>query len=250
MLKSRVTSRAMKSVVLVADKGDIAQYCIGFVIMKSHTDAEEISRRSTLVVVSSQFVSGREHNLEICFSDSWCCQASVVSIQGQFCLVRTEEHKNCEAIRWMTDQNISSLTPTTVFVVLPSSPTTMCCRQCYMLTESLESYSLSDGQLVADSGDYVVVGCSYRDKTVTGLQKSHDPNFILERDGLDRLTAAPVFDMSGAALGIIVRYCRMLRRAGHLLRVTIKAPSVKKQLELLIKRKGAGQKRKRGPEQV
>jgi hypothetical protein len=195
-MTSRIFKIAKKSVVIVADKNDSDAYCTGCVMVKD---------RNVTVIASAGFVTGRESRLKVVFYDGIELDTRVVAVQGSFCLVRTNFHSGCEIIRLLEDGD--DLVPQSTFMFIPQSETSTQRIPTYATVETLESYLNIETGLAANSTNYFFVSCDYFGKTP---------------DGINRLTAAPVFTMCGKTAGIVLQDCR-LRDSGAEMKVTLKA---------------------------
>lgn len=239
---ARVYSRAQKSVVIVADERNATtDYCSGFVAFKSVPE-QHTGVRATFVIASSEFVTGREAHISVCFFDRVKLRATVAFEESRFCVLRTTTvHMGCEEINFVEDA--SCLTPSCAFMVAPSSQSVNHREDSYIVVESLESYLVDHEVLLAASKDYFVLACQYDEKTWSVLgrmqfeeesaeDESKDELKLktskLEKTGLDRLTCSPVFNMSGKALGVIVADCRTLK--GDKIKVAMKAIAFKKMM--------------------
>lgn len=117
----------------------------------------------------------------------------MLAVSGAFCLLSTEFHKDCEMINLLARS--SGLSPCRTFMVVPRSNTANEAVRTYVAVGSLKSYTFFGGcvegyNAVANSDKYFLVTCSYYGKT---------------GNGINQLTAAPVFSMWGRTLGIVYR---------------------------------------------
>jgi len=107
-----VERRVIRSVVTVVEVGG-RNYCSGFVA--------QVDARHTYIVTQSYFVMGQEKRLRGRFCDKVKKEALVVGkVHGSLCLLRTDPHTGCQAVRVSNDD--IQLEQTLVFP--PSSPTT------------------------------------------------------------------------------------------------------------------------------
>jgi len=121
------------------------------------------------------------------FFDKTELLASVVGIEGEFCMLRTARHCHCESIQWQDDP-ITSVSQALIF--LPISSNTVSSTCIFVTLESTESYGMERKPVVVDGSDeFFLVSCPYTEKTNAGF---------------NRLLAAPIFGMSERALGIVL----------------------------------------------
>ncbi|CAL5037556.1 unnamed protein product [Urochloa decumbens] len=183
-MTSRIANIARKSVVIVADNNDTDGYCSGCVLRKTH--------RTVTIITSKNFVLGIEDQLKVIFFDRIELQAIVVAVDDTFCLLVTDFHRDCEAIKLM--ENEDSLVPGPTFMFAPISQTANQRLTTFATVELLSSYTLDEIDLEeADSSNYFLVSCPYMETTC---------------DGIDRLVAAPVFNLQGNTAGIVLECLR------------------------------------------
>ncbi|KAJ1285757.1 hypothetical protein BS78_03G301600 [Paspalum vaginatum] len=151
-----------------------------------------------------------EHDLNVCFFDGVQLPASVVVEENTFCLLRTEGHSRCEAIKLIDDELIPYyFTPSRTFMVPPMTRTRWYYQPTFVTLECLESYGSED--LVANSRDYFLVSSPY-------FEENHN--------GQSRLTSSPIFTQdngkpgnNGFAMGFVLQDCHR----GNQMKVAIKA---------------------------
>lgn len=197
-MTSRISKMARKSVVIIADKRDGDGYCSGCVLVKDRADG------AVTVITSSNFVNGRDRHLKVVFFDREEFNATVVSVEGPFTLLRTSFHLGCEPISMLQDEN--ALAPSSLFAFAPISQTANQKLPSFCTLESLDSYGSNVMDFVANSNKYFLVSCPYAETT---------------RNGINRLTGAPVFTMGGKTAGFVLQNCRDLDREPEVVEIKV-----------------------------
>ncbi|KAJ1257920.1 hypothetical protein BS78_10G033600 [Paspalum vaginatum] len=137
--------------------------------------------------------------------------------KSHFCFLRTALHSSCEVIDLFESEHGPDTRSTFMFV--PQSRTITRKMSTFVTVESLESYLIDETVLAANSANYFMVSCSYFEKT---------------EDGINRLTAAPVFTMTGRTVGIVLQDCRHRRSdPGAEMKVALKATHLRALMMLL-----------------
>ena len=122
--------------------------------------------------------------LQVCFFDGKRLPATVLTEQGNFCLLGTPNHEDCVGITWSHE----SLDPdTVVFTFVPESSKKTERKDVYLSVESVQAYLVDKVySMEPKSDDYFMILCDYFGENVGGG---------------NRLVAAPVFTMLGNVLG-------------------------------------------------
>ncbi|RLN22468.1 hypothetical protein C2845_PM07G30430 [Panicum miliaceum] len=177
---ARLSRRVVKKVVIVGDARG-SDYCSGFVVTSSE-------KGRTHIVTQSSFVNGRENHLKVCFFDKIELPASVVTVGETFCILSTALHQNCRAITPM----VGDVVPSSAVIFPPSSATDICHIPSFVIVSSVDAYNVGDidptaSDHISDSEKYFEFTCHYGEKCLNGHS---------------RLVAAPIFSMTGDAMGI------------------------------------------------
>ena len=129
MSSSRSSDRALKSVVIISATNDLQAFCSGCVLSKDAT--------RVVVVCPTQFIQDRRQMLQVCFFDGKRLPATVLTEQGNFCLLGTPNHEDCVGITWSHE----SLDPdTVVFTFVPESSKKTERKDVYLSVESVQAY--------------------------------------------------------------------------------------------------------------
>ena len=88
---ARIEDRLVKSVVIVGETGS-TDYCIGLVA--------QVTKDETFVLTQASFVQENIGRIKVSFIDKTELLASVVGIEGEFCMLRTARHCHCESVQW------------------------------------------------------------------------------------------------------------------------------------------------------
>lgn len=184
MAKVEARVETVKSTVIVAEI-DGPEYCSGFVAFTE-------KQHGTYIVTDGDFVKGGERRLNVFFFDNTVLRASLIQRGGGFCSLRTKFHPACEQIQLMK----GNIIPSPALLFPPSSSTTFYHLPSFVTLESAESYPLNLDSTrirpidqVPSLGRMFVVDCHYTEKT---------------SDGVARLSAAPVYTLSGSVMGIVI----------------------------------------------
>lgn len=171
-----IEDRLVKSVVIVGET-ESTDYCIGLVAL--------VTKDETFVLTQSFFVQDKRDRIKVSFFDKTELSASVVRIEGRFCMLRTTRHCHCEGVRW--EEN--PITVSQALIFSPFSSTNVSSTRIFVTLESTESYRIKPTLVVDGSNEFFLVSCPYTEKTNAGF---------------NRLLAAPVFSMSERALGVVL----------------------------------------------
>ena len=89
-----IEDRLVKSVVIVGET-ESTDYCIGLVA--------QVTKDETFVLTQSFFIQDKRDRIKVSFFDKTELPASVVGIEGRFCMLRTKRHCHCDIVQWEED---------------------------------------------------------------------------------------------------------------------------------------------------
>lgn len=190
----------------MVDKNVASEFCSGCVLIKDS---------AITVLAPLSFVEGRETHLKVVFYDGEELDATFVSVEDLFCLLKTAVHSGCERVDLLRSDVAC---PQWTFTYVPRSCTTTEKLNTYVTAESLESYE-EDRSLTINSTKYFMVSCDYVEMTPSGHNK---------------LGGAPVFTMSGKTAGIVLQDAdHVVQDPGAEMKVTLKSNCLHQLMMLL-----------------
>lgn len=174
---NRLFDMVSPSVVIVSNGKD---YCVGFIVVATEN--------VTFVVTQSTIVKSDGGNPIVHFSEKSELVASVEVVGDQFCLLKTGHHARCKAIDLM-EADVQLSVTTTVLTIAPAQNYAFYSFEGSILLETRESYGTCFDDYIDGSEKEFIASCNYSE---------------LSYNGERRIIGAPVFDMDGKVLGIIV----------------------------------------------